>query len=192
MKKISLWVLNIALFAMSFQSCCVTRVNSVTKVKTPKTAELLADLDVRDDKVSYTYQVTIKNHQIGISEDEIKDNAVYEALKKVGADVMVAPQFLINKQQCFFETTYEVVVTGYPAYYTNIRQMPLEERTEMQELKEGASYVIVRKSADGKLIEVDKEIIFAPAKNNSCVVNVDDTVVEHVVMSNKENKKSAK
>lgn len=185
MKKIVLWVSVLAICAVSFQSCCMTRVNSVTKAKNPQTSELLADLDVRSEKVSYTYQTTIKSSKIAIDVNDLKDNAVYEALKKVGADVMVAPQFMINCQACLFETTYEITVTGYPAYYTNIRQMPVAEKTEMKELKEGTSYVIVRKSSDDNLLEVDKNIIFVPYKDHGCRFNIDETVIDHVVMSNK-------
>lgn len=192
MKKTILWISVLAICAMSFQSCCVTRVNSVTKANNPQTAELLADLDVRSDKVTYIYQTTIKSSKIAINVNELKDNAVYEALKKVGADVLVAPQFMINCQSCLLETNYEITVTGYPAYYTNIRQLPVAEKIEMKELKEGASYVIVRKTANNDLVDVDKEIIYVPSKDNGCKLDIDKTVIDHVVLTNKEDKKQRK
>lgn len=188
MKKTALWVSVLVLTVMALSSCCTTKMTSVTKMKTPSTAEVMADLDIRTEKITHNYQVVLKKSLL-IDEEELKENAVFDALKKVGADVLVAPQFQIFKKSCLEETTVDIVVTGYPAYYTNFRQKAVADKIEMRELKEGASYVIIKKNSDNKEIEVDKDIIVAPAKcnhgNGDVKLDINETTVDHVVLTNK-------
>lgn len=188
MKKIVLWVSVLVLSVITFSSCCTTRVSSVTRVTEPLTGGVLADLDIRTEKITHTYEVVIKN-SIMTNEEELKMNAVFEALKNVGADVLVAPQFKVTRTVCQFKATYEVVVTGYPAYFVNFKQKSIGEKLELRELKEGASYIIVKKTSDNNDVEYDNNIIRVTEKTNKVTFDVNESDLDHVVFTGKGKRK---
>lgn len=169
---------------LAVSSCCVMRTTTVTQTVTPRTNDLIADLDVRSDKVSETFTTELSNKEL-VKLDDLKDNAVYEALKKIGADILVAPQYKITKEICNSTTVYTIVVSGYPAFYTNFRQMPMAEKVELRELKEGASYVVVKKSAGNSDIDYDKNIIVVPVKGGCQTLDMDDVTLDKVVLRGK-------
>lgn len=57
----------------------------------------------------------------GGSSDDVKAAAAYQAMKKSGADVLVAPQYIISKESFFFfYSKVSVKVTGYPGVIRKI------------------------------------------------------------------------
>ena len=106
---------------------------SVAKFSSGKTIEItptivqkptVADIQVNEKKVTGTYTGEIKT----IPLEAIKNEAVASALKTVMADVLVEPHF---------ETTINgrlttVMVSGFPATFTNFRTMKNEDIPLMQ------------------------------------------------------------
>lgn len=181
MKRIYYLFAVACLFAVT--SCCTTRTTSITQTKMPVTRGIIADLDVRSEKITETYTVEVKN-KLAVDEEELKANAVFDALKKVGADILVAPQFRINSERCNSRTYYNIVVSGYPAYYTNFRQMPAADRIELRELKEGASYVVVKKSVANNDLEYDKDIIVVPVRGGgNQTLDLNEVELERIVLN---------
>lgn len=166
MKRDSLWIIVAAVCAVLASSCCTTRPLSYTRHQQPSTTEVLADLQISTERITYEYHVTFSNTQFGIKIEELKENAVFEALQSVGSDVLVAPQFRVTKTECPFTTRYDITVIGYPATYVNFRQLPAAERTELRELKEGSAYIIVNKSANGQDVSYDRHVIYGPRKRH--------------------------
>ena len=109
--------------AALLQSC-----TSVSKFSSAKTLDVtavvnqkptLADLDIKDKKVTGTasYKITQK----GI--DAIKQEAVANALKSVNADILVEPKFDTEVNN----STITITVTGYPGFYKNFRPIKTED-----------------------------------------------------------------
>ena len=186
MKKTLLFSFAVAcMFIVS--SCCVTRMASDIKTKKPIVADLIADLYVRSEKATYTYNVSLKKHSDKHNAiEEMKENAVFELLRQANADVLVAPQFKVTKITCTSDIDYEIVVTGYPAYYTNFRHVAIAEKAELRELKEDAKYVIVKKTADNQDVEY-KMVVPVNCHNHS--IDLDDTTIDKVILNGKGNKK---
>lgn len=169
---------------LAVSSCCVMRTTTITKTFTPVTNNLIADLDVRSEKVTETFTTEIKKKEF-VKEEDLRSNAVYEALKKVSADILVAPQYKITRDICNSTIVYTIVVSGYPAYYTNFRQMPMVEAVELRELKEGASYVVVKKSSANNDLDYDRNIIVVPVKGGCKTLDLDDAILDRVVLRGK-------
>lgn len=91
-----------------------------TDIKGPTVIQkpVVADLDVKESRV--TGSATAKR---SITETEIKQMAVYDALKKSNSDVLVEPRYEITTNMK--ETT--VTVTGYPGTYKNFRPMEVQD-----------------------------------------------------------------
>ncbi len=109
--------------ATLLQSC-----TSLSKFSSAKTIDIataisqkptLADLDVRDKKVTAT--ASFKKKEKGVEAAKIE--AVAMALKTVNADILVEPQFETEI------TTYTITVTatGYPGFYKNFRNLKAED-----------------------------------------------------------------
>lgn len=100
---------------------CLSACTTVRKVETAKTLEIygpgviqapvIADLDVQETKVSGT--AVGSNNALAT----VKNLALVDAIKKAGADVLVAPSFEIETKGS--KTT--ATVTGFPATYKNFR-----------------------------------------------------------------------
>lgn len=79
----------------------------------------VADMKVSDSKVSKTIQWD----WVGMagSDKAKKDQVTSEALKDANADLLVEPQYIVNKRGLFRGGS--VTVTGYPATYSNFRPL---------------------------------------------------------------------
>lgn len=75
---------------------------------------VMADLEVKATKVTATYSCSSS-----VAESAAKSMALLEALKTSNADVLIEPRYEINRTL----GKMEVIVTGYPASYTNFRPM---------------------------------------------------------------------
>ena len=75
---------------------------------------VMADLDVKDTKVTATYSCSAS-----VPVESAKSMALLEALKSSNADVLIEPRYEINRTI----GKMVVIVVGYPATYKNFRPM---------------------------------------------------------------------
>lgn len=109
--------------AVFFSSCG-------TLIKTAKTIEpndwanniTVADLDIADERVSYTLYPTEKQRH-GSMENIKKAAEAETKLKYGGADLLLEPLYVVNKSVSFIcdNNVDSVTVSGRPARYVNIR-----------------------------------------------------------------------
>jgi hypothetical protein len=109
-----------------FSSCSVASKSKTSTVKTMDinnggvyTKPLLADLEVKEAKVTATAKGTISKDGV----DFVKNLAVANALKTNNGDILVEPKYDI-------ETSGDdivVVVSGFSANYKNMRQLKTED-----------------------------------------------------------------
>lgn len=103
-------------------SCSVVRHSTATTqdVKTAITSLNTAELEVSDQKISYTYTPSKQDRKAGIK--HVVNNAVAAALRENGnADVLVQKQQEVVYRVNMFgvRKIKTVTVTGYPAVYKN-------------------------------------------------------------------------
>jgi len=113
---------SLLIFASSLLTSC-----SVLKTNTSKTMEIygagvlhrpvIVDLEVSETKV--TGNAMLK----GLLIDAVKQNAVTDALRKSGADVLVEPRFEIKYSRGYTS----IAVIGFPATYKNFRSIKEED-----------------------------------------------------------------
>lgn len=118
--------INLAIVLLSIvllQSC-----TSISKYSSGKTIDIaatvnqkptLADLEVKENKVTGT--ASYKTKEKGI--EAIKQEAVSNALKSVNADILVEPKF----DTVITNSTTTITVMGYPAFYKNFRAVKTED-----------------------------------------------------------------
>ncbi|MBQ7209950.1 MAG: hypothetical protein IJS05_03540 [Paludibacteraceae bacterium] len=152
MKKLKLMA--VCLLGVMLASCSsngIYRVTSTNRVKNPKVADIYAELEVRPAKMTYVYEASFNRAEV-VKEDVVKENAIYEALLKANADVMVSPIFKIEYEEDNRGKYYTITVTGYPADFKKFVQdkAPLTRTGyEVKELKKDASYLVVDKDQNG-------------------------------------------
>ena len=113
----------ITVLALTILTSC-----SVVKTNTSKTLDIygagvlhkpvIVDLEVKEIRV--TGMATLTK---GVSLEPVKQEAVADALRKSGADVLVEPKF--ETKTSGGRTT--ATVTGFPATYKNFRSITLED-----------------------------------------------------------------
>jgi DNA/RNA endonuclease YhcR with UshA esterase domain len=79
---------------------------------------VLADMEVKEEKTSAT--INARGKRIN---DDLKNKAVAEAVKKSNADVLVEPRF----ESTIKGRKITLTVTGYPATYKNFHTIKQEE-----------------------------------------------------------------
>jgi hypothetical protein len=125
MKKSYLFLLLV--FIVGLSSCKSTRSTATYQdpINTLRTVTV-ADLDVSDTRISYTYKPTYAV-RLGGSQNVIK-TAVQEALKAHGSgDILIGLEYTtISKWTIlsFLSPIREITVTGRPAKYTNFHSLP--------------------------------------------------------------------
>lgn len=125
MKKSYLFLLLV--FIVGLSSCKSTRSTATYQdpINTLRTVTV-ADLDVSDVRISYTYKPTYAV-RLGGSQNVIK-TAVQEALKAHGSgDILIGLEYTtISKWTIlsFLSPIREITVTGRPAKYTNFHSLP--------------------------------------------------------------------
>lgn len=136
-------VIMCAVAALVFSSCNITRTYSTARTLDPATQSMVADLEVANMKVTGEFKYDVRKNTY-VNEQELKDNAVYNALKTMKADVLVAPQYQIVKE-ISGRKYYTVTVTGYPAFYRNFRPVEYERVTnvEMKEMN-GMTFLLTK------------------------------------------------
>lgn len=73
------------------------------------------------DGVSYNKEANYFKF-LGGAVEEAKASAAYNAVHDSGADVIVAPKYVVEVEDNFFTKKYTVVVTGYKGTITGIKQ----------------------------------------------------------------------
>ena len=125
MKKSHLFLLIV--FILGLSSCKSTRSTATYQdpINTLRTVTV-ADLDVSDVRISYTYKPTYAV-RLGGSQNVIK-TAVQEALKAHGSgDILIGLEYTTISRWTFFpflSPIREITVTGRPASYTNFHSLP--------------------------------------------------------------------
>ena len=125
MKKSYLFLLIV--FILGLSSCKSTRSTATYQdpINTLRTVTV-ADLDVSDTRISYTYKPTYAV-RLGGSENVIK-TAVQEALKAYGSgDILIGLEYTTISRWTIFSflsPIREITVTGRPASYTNFHSLP--------------------------------------------------------------------
>ena len=129
-------------------SCNVSKTVSSAHTLLPKTDLTIADLDVQTSKVTGEYRYDIQlDKEKSVNKQELVNNAIYNALHPLKADVLVGAQHRIESSSRGNRMYYNVTVTGYPAYYRNFRSSSVKD-VEITEI-DGQSYVIL-KNEDGQ------------------------------------------
>ncbi len=169
---------SVAVLAL-FSSCSSRLITSSSADLTPIVRPIMADLEVQSTKVSGTF--TTNHASWSSSEDAIVRNAIFQALNSVKADVLVGMQYQITEVRSSTGSLVEktAVVTGYPAFYRNIRPLPNDE-VLTKELKEGTPYLIKEKNGVG-----DEKIytIITTTNNSTPVIDLKDAEVDKVILS---------
>lgn len=101
-----------------------TSVSIPTRISSRNTADLVVG-----QKASTKYIPTRQERKMGIN--TVKQNAVADLLEKNNnADVLVAPQYTVEKKKYLFRSKIlSVKVSGYPAFYKNIK--PVNSQNDM-------------------------------------------------------------
>lgn len=133
MKKI---ILAAFIAAVTMTSCSTAyRTASSRDVTAPIAAAAIADMEVSNQKITYTLIPTRKVRAGGYQ--NCVNTAISEALKANDGDVLIETQAATVKRTGFFLTKIKsVTVTGYPAKYKNFRNA--DEQTVKNALINGA------------------------------------------------------
>ena len=125
MKKILYAIL--AVIALGISSCKSVRSTATYQDPTNTLRTVtIADLDVSDTRISYTYTPTYAV-RLGGNQNVIK-TAVLEALKVHGSgDILIGLEYTTVSRWTilpFLSPIREITVTGRPARYTNFHSLP--------------------------------------------------------------------
>lgn len=111
-----------ATLVLGLASCGTIKKNTVKEsdVQGPTVIQkpVVADLEVKETKVTGTYSDRSKKTM-----KFVKEMALYDALQKANADVLIEARYVTVKKF----GRIEVTVTGYPATYKNFRAMELKD-----------------------------------------------------------------
>ena len=170
-----------SLVVMMFLASCGATQNSVVttgstaRILEPETPELVADLEVANMKVTGEFKYECPTDQ-SVNEQEFKDNAVYNALQPVNADVLVAPQYHVVKEVSS-KKYYTVTVTGYPAFYRNFRPVPVERVTNIEFKEVGGLVFLVTKNNFDEAVGYQ---IVVPSDKKAKTMDVDQTLLDNL------------
>lgn len=134
MKKFYLGAAFVAVIGLS--SCSTISHTAYTQaVDTQLYNRSVADLDVSDQIITYTYYCDYAHSKAG--EKSVKAAAIQKALEvNGGGDVIVNPQYEVKKTRRLFSSKINyVTVTGHPAKYKNVHPMTEKEAEIITTLK---------------------------------------------------------
>ncbi len=126
-------ILMASAFAMT--SCSTVYKTATTRNVEPTIAAVtLSDLDVSNEKITYTLIPTKKVRRGGLK--NCINTAISEALALNGGDVLIeTQQAIITRGGGVMRKIKSVTVTGYPAKYKNFR--PADDKTLKEALVNG-------------------------------------------------------
>lgn len=117
------------LVATVMSSCSTFRSSSASsmEVETSLISSSTADLEISNQKISYTYYPKKADRKSGFK--HILNNATAAALKENGnADVLVERQYeaVVKKRLIRKDKVKSITVTGYPGTYKNFQVEPVK------------------------------------------------------------------
>lgn len=112
-------------------------------IETTITAVSTADLEIAEERVSMSKTWTM-NFLSATSLEQRKSNLTIELCRKVGADILVDPQFTYSKR---IFGGGKLTVSGYPAKYKNFRTMTEEEID---------TFIVTPRYNKGKVVFINK------------------------------------
>ena len=115
-------LLSFFVVGMALASCTtVTKTATTVDVNNGLNSASTVDLEISSNKISYTHKTKAKERRAG--KKNVINSAVSAALQaNVGADVLVAPEYVTVKKLGLFGSKIKtVIVTGYPAKYKNFK-----------------------------------------------------------------------
>lgn len=158
MKCKSFFALAVGLLLLS--SCGITSKSKTSTVKTMDivnggvyTKPLLADLDVKETKVTATAKGTVSKDGV----DFVKNQAVANALKSSNGDILVEPKYDVD----IVNDDVTVIVTGFVANYKNFRQLKAEDSTFLKNrllLNAGSNTLRTNESSTAAPIQAKKSV----------------------------------
>ena len=143
MKKL-IFILMVSAVAMT--SCSTTYKTSTTHdIKPTLAAAVLSDLEVSNQKITYTYSPSRMMRKSGL--DNCIATAISEALTMNGGDVLIETQkALVVRSFGLKKRLKSVTVTGYPAKYKNFRSADDETlKASLVNGNFGPQHIIVKK-----------------------------------------------
>lgn len=147
MRKLILFTL----VAMLCSSCAVTYKTRTARMATVPTTfwtiPSLADLEVKEEKVSGSSEGDVNRRKFFLGKKVQEDNAIAKALQSCGADVLIEPQFVYEYKKARLQ---KVTVTGYPGYFRNFRAVPYEDIKPKDCDKETAPQVVIYSAGEQK------------------------------------------
>lgn len=126
MKKLIIGLFS-GLMLLTASCTTVKHTASTVPVETQIVSFTVADLEVAPQKVSKSTSWNYKLFK-SPSIEEIKTNTEAWLLDEVGADVLVEPEYIIERRGCMRGGT--VTVTGYPAKFMNFHT-PTPQEVQM-------------------------------------------------------------
>jgi len=89
---------------------------------------MVADLDVQERKITEEYSSEGSMNPTNSEIESAKNHATANALKKSSADILIEPNYEVRITPSGHQKTIiKVVVTGYPATYSNFRNVRMED-----------------------------------------------------------------
>ena len=181
MKKLSFAAVIVG--ALLLASCATNRtMSSVTLIDADNyvvdVKPMIATLQVQDTHVDGEFRWEGKK-RASVNYEELRDNAIYDALRKRQADVLVAPQYQTVTEIRGNRKYIRVYVTGYPAIYVNFVPAPQNDILEVKELKADANYVLVTKDTEGA---VRGAKVVVPYDKDLKTLDLDEATVDKVIL----------
>lgn len=113
-----------AIVAMLCSCSTIRHTAHTAPVNTTVTTFTVADLDVSPQKSTKTYSWSYNPFR-RVSIETVKTNTTAQMLNEVGADILVEPEYIVEKRGLFRGGS--VTVIGFPAKFTGFHTMTPEE-----------------------------------------------------------------
>lgn len=166
-----------------FASCATNRVVSYTTSIDANNDDvavkpLMATLQVEEAHVTGEFQWVGKKRAM-VNLEELRDNAIFNALQKKNADVLIAPQYQIETEMRASSKVINVKVIGYPAKYVKFEPAPVANALEVRELKNDANYVLVNTDSKGTVLGYK---VVLPYEKNLKTLDLEDATIDKVIL----------
>lgn len=181
MRKHLLYLLCLVI-AIAATSCSTSKVVSTARILEPVTYPIHADLDIKAQKVTGVFNYECKKN-IAVNEQEMKDNAVYAALREANADVLVAPMFQVNTK-VMGKKYVTVTVTGYPATYKNFRPIEPEKFASLETIESNNGVILlIGKDQDENVLGYQ---VVVPADKSINTIDMDMVTLDKIILDGKQ------
>lgn len=117
-------ILIVAFCALLCSCSSIKHTSTTVPVNNTVATFTVADLDVKEQKITSTTSWNFDPFK-RVSVEDVKANTTARMLQEAGADVLLEPEYIIEKRG--FLRGGSVTVIGFPANYKNFHQMTPEE-----------------------------------------------------------------